>query len=272
MTLSPASIWILKKYQALQQDLQQNLSTYQLAHSIESIYHFLWDNFANWYLEYLKTDSSQRPFAKELYQDFIQTLHPFLPFETEQIWQEILGKNQTLTLAVKTGFNYFDLLKNSEFQSKDQEFLQIVKLVNRIRSFRGVFGLDPAQKLELFATKNRVKTYQKFIELIAKTDLIFTQENLENLYQFKVDKQVFGIDLKKTIPNIPKEIQRSQKLISKLEKQINSLEKQLSNPNFLQNAEAEVVTQKQTDLKNRVQEKQEQDSKIEQLKILVKTI
>ena len=68
--LSPASIWIFLKYKGLLESLEKNLKNYELAHSVDAIYHFLWDDFADWYVEYLKTNKTQLDFANDLFKDY----------------------------------------------------------------------------------------------------------------------------------------------------------------------------------------------------------
>ncbi len=65
--LSSASFWILSKYYQLEKTLDANLKIYELAHSVTAIYKFLWDDYANWYVEFLKTSEDDMTFAVELF-------------------------------------------------------------------------------------------------------------------------------------------------------------------------------------------------------------
>ena len=96
-----ASFWILTKYYQLENQLQDSLQSYELAHSVDAIYKFLWDYYADWYVEYLKTDQSQLPFAREIFRQFVITCSPYCPFETEVLWKDFFGEHSLLATEVK---------------------------------------------------------------------------------------------------------------------------------------------------------------------------
>ena len=91
--LSPASLWILKKFITLENNLNLAIAEYDIAHAIDELYKFLWNDFADWYVEYLKTDSLDLAFAKELYKNFVVLLSPYAPFETEVLWKEFFKQS-----------------------------------------------------------------------------------------------------------------------------------------------------------------------------------
>ena len=81
-----ADHWILSKLQQLQQGLESELAEYRLAEAYERLYHFVWDDLADWYLEASKTNPNRELLAQVL--DATLTMaHPFAPFVTETIWQ-----------------------------------------------------------------------------------------------------------------------------------------------------------------------------------------
>ena len=92
--LQPASVWILEKYIELEDILEYQLGTYELNKSIDALYKFLWDYYADWYVEYLKTDDTQTVFAKELFKQYTITLSPYSPFETEALWREFFWRRK----------------------------------------------------------------------------------------------------------------------------------------------------------------------------------
>jgi valyl-tRNA synthetase len=253
--LNPASHWILEKYLNLEINLNQNLETYELAHSIDSLYHFLWNNYADWYVEYLKTNPSQKEFAKELFRHFVITLHPYMPFETETLWQEFFGENQLLAWQIKEPINYTPDI------NKVKEFEKIINVVNNLRSLRGLFAIDPVIFLEIHTVDELIQNYSNFLKLITRTEVKNTLNS--DYYLVQNQNYTFSIDIFKYIPDINKEIARTQKLISNLQKQIENLEKQLGNNQFLKAAEPEIVAEKQADLENRKSELKQQETKLE---------
>jgi len=259
--LSAASIWVLKKYSVLEKNLEKNLETYELAHSINNLYHFLWDDYANWYVEYLKTEPAQKPFAKELFRQFVVTLYPYSPFETEALWKEFFGEEKLLAFEIKDPNwtqNQLDDQKDLEISA---EFEIIVNFISNLRSLRGLFAIDPVNLIQIFTSSETLLKYSQFIKLAGRTELINEENN--NLYSVSTVFYNYSINILSYIKDLTKETEKTQKQILNLEKQIGSLEIQLQNPNFLENAEKVVVEEKNQDLNTRKLELAEQKSKLE---------
>jgi valyl-tRNA synthetase len=258
--LTPASKWILKNYLDLEQNLQQNLEKYELSHNVEAFYSFLWDEYADWYVEYLKTDDSQLAFAKEIFWHFINKFSPYFPFQAEALYKDFFKQDDILAMSLKPNLNY-----NHEDVEGYLEFEEVIIFVKKLRSIRGLFGVDLGLFLEIFTDYSQILKYQDFIKLTARASICDIKR--ENLYSFKVAENEFAIDILKYIgENKETELKRTEKILKNLEKQIKSLESQLNNPNFLSKAGTEVVSQKEQDLKQRNTEKQEQLEKISFLK------
>jgi valyl-tRNA synthetase len=259
--LSNTSFWILTKYYLLEKQLKESNSKYELAHSIEAIYKFLWDNYADWYVEYLKTDESQIEFAKSLFKQFTITASPYCPFETEALWKDFFGQTTLLANELKdfgwskNAFSvYFEIndLANLESNPKYQEFESIVSFVQNLRSTRGLFAIDPAAFVQIYSKDKNLIKYSSFIKLIAKTEVI--QENKENLYSVQANNLSYSLDILSYIKDKPTEIARTNKIIIDLQKQLAGLEVKLANPKFVENAEPEALIESKSALKLRGQE------------------
>ncbi len=85
---SAADHWILTKLQQLQQGLEAELSEYRFSEAYERIYHFVWDDLADWYIEASKSAPNQALLMEVLKETLIM-VHPFAPFVTETIWQTL---------------------------------------------------------------------------------------------------------------------------------------------------------------------------------------
>jgi valyl-tRNA synthetase len=257
--LTSASRWILERFQQLEQVLDQAEQNFELARSVEALYNFLWNDLADWYVEYLKTDDTQIGFAKELFKQFTITASPYMPFEAEALWQDFFGEEDLLAFELKNpNWSHQVCQNNPNIQSK--EFANVIEIITKIRSMRGLFAIDPAQKLEVFTTQTELQAYQAFFQLVAKTELKF--EPKTDLYTFEVDGQAFSLDILNYIKDKQSEIQRTNKLIESLNKQIQALQSQLHNQNFLQNAEKAVIAEKKSDLRKRQEELEAQTAKL----------
>jgi valyl-tRNA synthetase len=271
--LSSASFWILAKYYQLEKDLDANLASYELAHSVGAIYKFLWDDYANWYVEFLKTSEPDMAFAKQLFKQFTVTCSPYCPFETEVLWNQYFGETELLATVVKDFewtskafelyFNYPDL-NNLEKDSRYAEFENVIGFISSIRSLKGLFAIDPVVQIQIYSDSLLLKQFQNYIKLLARAEIL--SPNNSTLYEVKTQNFTYQIDILSYIKDKDFEINRTNKLIESLNKQIAGLHSQLANERFVANAEAEVIEEKRTDLSARKLELQEQVSKLEFLR------
>lgn len=264
--LSPASIWILQKYLQLESNVEENLQSNELAHSIDGLYKFLWDFYADWYVEYLKSDSSQISFAKELFKQFIITLNPYSPFQTEALWKDFFGEKKALAFTRKDPKWAKNLWAEVD-QTLVEEFQTVVDFISDVRSLRGLFAIDPAVFLEVNSSTKVLSIYADFIKSSSRVHIL--DREVDDLYEVTSQKYTYKIDIIKYIPDFQKEIKRTEKIIESLEKQITVLQNQLQNESFLKNAEAEIVLEKRQDLNQRELEKAQQEQK---LKYITKSI
>ncbi len=83
-----ADAWILSRLQNCIKQVGQMLDNYQLSSAYETLYRFVWDDFADWYIEAAKTTPSPKVLLFVL-QTTLRLFHPFAPFITETIWQSM---------------------------------------------------------------------------------------------------------------------------------------------------------------------------------------
>ncbi len=257
--LSSASIWIVKKYVELEKQLEDHLNTYHLAHSIDGLYRFLWDYFADWYVEYLKTDPTQIPFAKDLFRQYIVTLSPYCPFETEVLWRQFFGESQLLAMTEKDMNWSREIFKQIDNLEKSSEFEIVIDFISRVRSLRGLFAIDPVTRLEIQTENTILSQYLDFIALTGRCSLVSSHPKS---YRIQTSHYEFSVDILNYITDITFEMNRTNKIIISLEKQISALNTQLSNQKFIENADPDTVIEKQNQLTERAREIKEQTDKL----------
>jgi valyl-tRNA synthetase len=86
--LSPADHWIIEKTNTAIQDVSRHLDSYRFSEAGEAAYHLLWSEFADCYIEYSKQSLNPEVLAYVL-DTILRLAHPFAPFVTEAIWQEL---------------------------------------------------------------------------------------------------------------------------------------------------------------------------------------
>ena len=93
--VSVADHWILGKLKEAEQGLRNDLTEYKFADGYERLYHFIWDDLADWYIEASKA-SPNAPLLTHLLETVLKLIHPFAPFLTETIWQILDWTGETV--------------------------------------------------------------------------------------------------------------------------------------------------------------------------------
>jgi valyl-tRNA synthetase len=154
LDLTLADRWILSRYANAVKDVTRNLRTYRFNEAANAAYHFVWDEFCDWYLEMAKPRwaddappvdrRTARWVAWKVLEGTLRLLHPFMPFVTEEIWQALPHDGDLLASAS------WPKAKSAWFDADAERrigFLQ--ELVVAVRNLRAENGLPPGKKVPL---------------------------------------------------------------------------------------------------------------------------
>ncbi len=114
---APASIadhWIIREISAAITDIESQIETYRFAEASDTMYHAVWDNVADWYVEACKLQDNPSMLAWVL-DTCLKIAHPFAPFMTETIWQTLLWHNHMLINSPWPEKIEFDEIAAAEF-------------------------------------------------------------------------------------------------------------------------------------------------------------
>lgn len=131
---TPADHWLLTKLQHTTDELGSLLDTYRFAEAYDKFYHFVWDDFADWYLESSKTGPNLG-ILKLALESILVLGHPFAPFLTEAIWQE-LGWGTKLVIN-----SPWPTIPKSD-KSKAKEFEELMTVITESRSLISAMKLS----------------------------------------------------------------------------------------------------------------------------------
>jgi valyl-tRNA synthetase len=95
-----ADHWILSELQRSQEKIGRDLDNYRFSEAYDTLYHFIWDDLADWYVEASKA-APNKPLLAYLLEQVVVLAHPFAPFLTETIWQTLAWEKDSL-LAART--------------------------------------------------------------------------------------------------------------------------------------------------------------------------
>jgi valyl-tRNA synthetase len=250
---SLADRWILSRLNRTAQDVQVALEAFRFNDAATVLYKFIWNEFCDWYIELsksrLNSDHADEKHATQnvlvhVLEATLKLLHPFMPFITEEIWQNLPKDGDSIMVA---RFPEFDPKKED---SEAETHLQwVMEIINAARNIRGEMNLKPSLKIPL-----RIKTSDSEKELIANSSAHYIKElaRLEGLevgpsvVKPKVSASSILSGAEVIVPleglmDFGEEKKRVEKELKKIEKEIIFLSKKLSNPNFVDKAPPDVI-------------------------------
>lgn len=118
---SVADHWILSKLQQSQEKIGRDLDNYHFAEAYNSLYHFVWNDLADWYIEASKS-APNKPLLAYLLEQVLIVAHPFAPFLTETIWQTLAWENDSI-LANRTSDK---IIASNAKQAADFNEVQVI--------------------------------------------------------------------------------------------------------------------------------------------------
>lgn len=131
---SLADHWILNKLSNVLSEVDADFASYRFAEAYEKIYHFVWDDLADWYVEALKAGLASPKVAHEVLLDTLKLAHPIAPFVTEAIWQAVAADGSILASQL-----WPDATEAAPDQAQQfEELRQIISEVRRVAALLGI--------------------------------------------------------------------------------------------------------------------------------------
>jgi len=234
-----ADSWIIAELGILSKDVSHLIETYDFSLAAEKLREFTWSKLADWYLEIAKVEGNKSDILNYILNTILKLWHPYMPFVTEAIWQEVYGEDAMLMVERwphaedVTSVDAFDVIKN---------------IITGIRSVRGDYKIDPVKKLSVTISAGEstdvVQENDAIISALARLDTISVQEKSEQPAQ-AVGFVESGVDVfvhLEGIVDFEKERERLAAEIQNVSSYVTSMTKKLANAGFVDNAPAEVVT------------------------------
>jgi valyl-tRNA synthetase len=252
--MSLANRWILSRFNETVREVTESLEEYRFNEGAQAIYHFIWHEFCDWFLElikpvlYGKDDQQERIVTQDVLMRVLggalRVLHPFMPFITEEIWQRLPHEGKSIMIADFPQYNP---------GLRDEEALEDMDLVRRtiggIRNIRGEMDIAPKKRLEVLLLperteiRDRLEQYRAYIIHLARvSSLSFITSGEKHR---DAARAVLG-DVEVFVPmgkgmDFGGEVRRLEKEIQKVEKDLEIVDRKLSNDEFTSKAPEEVV-------------------------------
>ncbi len=244
--------WILSRLQKTIADTRKGLAEYKFNEAAGAIYQFFWHELCDWYIELIKSrlgaSSDDRKTAQSVLvyvlENSLRLLHPFMPFITEELWQKLPHKGESIMTSEYPVFN--EGLINEEIERE----MGIVMEVSRgIRNIRSEMNISPAKKLDaVLRTENERKllTIQKQNLYISELARLQSLNVIKDGKEPKLSAAAVVDDMEifvllEGVIDIHEEKNRLNRELKKINGDITFLNKRLSNEDFISRAPKEVI-------------------------------
>ncbi|MEM9733475.1 MAG: valine--tRNA ligase [Pseudomonadota bacterium] len=257
---SPLNRWILTELGRAAAEVTDALDRYRFNDAAGAAYRFVWNTFCDWHLELLKpvfngddeaAKTEARAVAGYVLDQIYALLHPFMPFMTEELWQQTANGRDTLLCHAAWPTAVVD------DEAAADSINWLIEVVSEIRSARSEMNIKPSLMVPLVVangdneTRSLFDTHQAAIERLARVETIsFADSVPDGAAQIVVSGQTICIPLAGLI-NFDAEIARLDKDLKGIEKDIAQAQGKLNNEKFVANAPEAVIEENKARLADR---------------------
>jgi len=248
--------WIVSRVEGLARSVDEQLRKYEMGEAARQVYDFVWGEFADWYIEMAKVRArsgsgaaSPLPVLAYVLDRSLRLLHPFMPFVTEEVWQNLASRvdgieGEALIVAAyprgESGFHD---------EAAEREMATLIDVVRALRNIRAEKKVEPAKFIEAYAVADGARgvlaNNAAYIETLARVRPLHVVGSSDEAPREQVATTVLeGVTA--VVPlaglfDVEAERARLLKLIGDAEADAARLEGKLSNEQFRAKAPERVI-------------------------------
>ena len=238
--------WILSRLARTQAEVDRAIEAFEFGDAAQALYHFVWSDFCDWYLEMAKLGLASRrtAVASTLYHVLEETLrlaHPMIPFVTEEIWQKLPkqeGAPESIVIAQWPAPDAKRLDDDAE-----REMGELQEVVGEIRRFRHEHKIAPRQRIEAVASADPsglIERYADELKALASLEGIRIADQPPGWFSIAAPTMEIYVPLG-DLTDLGAERERIERDLKEAEKLAANARAKLENPKFISGAPPEVV-------------------------------
>lgn len=248
--------WILSRTDKTIEDMRRALDAYHFNDAASVIYQFVWHEFCDWYLEWIKSDlfskdeilqNQARGVLLHVLETILKLIHPITPFVTEEIWSVLPGNRPLLVTSE------FPFVLKHQNEKVEREIELLMGIITGIRNIRSEADVHPSTTIDAFVIcadpekaaliesfSDAISGMTRLASLIVSADGVKPDDAATYIYQ---DIEMY-VPLKGLI-DVEKEQEKLSRERMKIEKSLAQINGKLGNKKFLANAPAEIIEKEQ---------------------------
>jgi valyl-tRNA synthetase len=245
--------WILSRLEAVHATVDEAYEAYDWAIVCRTLYHFVWDELADWYVEAVKVrlygdDEAAAATARQVLANVadrvLKLLHPVMPFVTEALWRALTGAAGGRDSLMVAAWPDHDPPMGDD--DAERGFAIVQDLVTEVRKFRSQNGVAPSARFELVVASSEPALLTEQAGLVASLAGLSTLAVVDELEERSgTSTIVFGAGQAQVgltgLIDVEGELDRLRKELAKAEGDLDRVEGKLANASFVDRAPAEVV-------------------------------
>ena len=251
-----ASYWMRQVLSKAATELEDLFSKYRISEALTLVYKLIRDDFSSYYLELIKPaygtpiDRVTCDEALGFFDEVLHILHPFMPFITEELWQNLAERKdgESIMNAQQRPAEAFD----EAFLSR---FAAVQELITSIRSLRTSKNLSPREALTLEASESYPSELDEvLIKMAGLSEIDRSGNRSEGAVSFVIGTDEFAVPMAAYI-NVEEELAKLRADLEYQQKFLAGVEKKLSNESFVSKAPEAVIAleqKKKADAESRI--------------------
>src|SRR5699024_7282178 len=240
--------WILTRLNETIDHVTMNTDKYEFGEAGRYLYNFIWDDFCDWYIEMAKislygedeeSKKTTRSVLAHVLDQTLRMLHPYMPFITEEIWQQLPHKGESITIAPWPKVN-----KSYHNEQASEEMQKVMAIIKAVRNIRAEVNTPMSRKVNMYIkTMNEVITAEleenrHYIERFCNSNELTISTAVEAPEQ-SMTAVITGAEIFLPLEGLidfEKEIARLEKELEKWNQEVALVQKKLSNKGFVEKA------------------------------------
>ena len=243
--------WIINKLNKTIESVTNNLDKYELAMAGNEIINFVWNDFCSNYIEFTKSSLNSEDINIKnktlntliyVLQSILILLHPFIPFVTEEIYQNIHGKDSSIMIE-----KWPEIYKDVDL-NKANDIDSIIEIIDNTRTIKIENNIKPSKELNIIIDGLNInESLSSILYRMTKLNIIDSTTKETIVRPTKFGKIIYIME---EIVDRESEIEKIEKELIRLQSEIDRSNKMLNNPNFVNKAAKEKVEEERNKLIN----------------------
>ncbi|HSN03912.1 MAG TPA: valine--tRNA ligase, partial [Nitrospira sp.] len=275
--------WILSRLNHTIHTVTSDLEAYRFDRAAGTLYHFIWHEYCDWYLELIKPvlQDPAHPDGPGTRQTLVETLettmrllHPFMPFITEEIWQTIPHEGDSIVLR-----NYPASDQTWSSPDAERQFALLEQTVGLIRTGRVLLNYPPGQQIPFFvghddrSRHEQLHQIQQHLAHLSRGEAGVKPSNdwpAEKLLRLVTEGLSVGIAVSGDV-DLKKALDRLEKQLAENDKESLRLSGKLNNAEFVSKAPPDVITEHQERVRTMARDRELLAGSAQQLRTMLGT-